>query len=266
MNSHNWVFTINNFTEEDEERVRNLDYKAIVAGREKGESGTPHIQGAVSMKKRVRLAGMKKLLPRAHLEVMKGRWKDQKYCEKEGDILIKDGTCQGERTDLHAMKAIVDGGGSLLECVNEDVETAARYYRFIEKYEDLIGRAKYRTEMTKGIWYWGETGVGKSHKAFEGFDPKTHYVWNDDNGWWDGYTGQETVIMNDFRGQVKYGEMLNLVDKWRHNVRRRGREPVAFVAKTVIVTSSLEPKDVYKNRNEEDSLEQFNRRFEIIKL
>lgn len=139
-----------------------------------------------------------------------------------------------------------------------------QYGRTLSKLEDIALRKRSRQWMTQGIWYWGPTGVGKSHQAFKDFDPSTHYVWKNDKGWQDGYTGQETVIINDFRGELPYNELLQLVDKWPHTLSRRGREPVPFLAKTVIITSSLPPEDCYRRRAAEDSIEQLNRRF-IVK-
>ena len=97
----------------------------------------------------------------------------------------------------------------------------------------------------------------------ERYHPDTHYVWKDDKGWQDGYSGQETVIVNDFRGSIPYGELLNLVDKWPHFVPRRGREPAPFLAKKFIVTSSLTPEQVYHNLAASDSLDQLSRRFKV---
>ena len=134
----------------------------------------------------------------------------------------------------------------------------------MHKLEDLRLRQSHRTEMTKGIWLYGPTGTGKSHQAFEGFSEETHYVVPlADKGWWDGYEQQETVIFNDFRGEVPYAMMLNLVDKWPMHVPRRCREPIPFTSKRVIVTSSQAPHEVYHRRAEEDSIEQLLRRFEV---
>lgn len=138
-----------------------------------------------------------------------------------------------------------------------------KYGRTLNKIEDLRMRREYRIEMTKGIWYWGGTGVGKSHKAFEGYDPKTHYVLPNDNGWWDGYTGQDVVIINDFRGEMKYNFLLQLVDKWPMTVKRRNREPIPFVSRLVIITSSLAPSDIYNRRLIEDDIGQLLRRFDV---
>jgi hypothetical protein len=84
-----------------------------------------------------------------------------------------------------------------------------QYGRTLHKIEDIVLRTKYRSWMTTCTWYYGPTATGKSHRAFEGFNPITDYVWADDNGWQDGYTGQPRVIINDFRGDIiKYNELL----------------------------------------------------------
>lgn len=38
-----WCFTINNWTPDDVPEFKNMEY--LVFGREKGEDGTPHLQG-----------------------------------------------------------------------------------------------------------------------------------------------------------------------------------------------------------------------------
>ena len=54
--------------------------------------------------------------------------------------------------------------------------------RTLTKVEDIALRSKFRTEMTTCEWLSGPTGVGKSHRAFQGFTPDTHYVWKLNDG------------------------------------------------------------------------------------
>lgn len=194
---------------------------------------------------------------------------NEAYCSKEGNLTkLGDEPKQGSRADLKDVVARIQNGEETADniCV-EDPGYYHMYGRTLTKAEDIIKRKMYRKWMTKGIWYCGTTGVGKSHAAFQGYDPETHYVKPVLDEWWDGYTGQETVILNDFRGQIPFAEILNLVDKWPHYVKRRCREPTPFLAKTVIVTSSMHPCTVYSNVCQDgDSLDQLRRRFEIIKL
>lgn len=92
-----WCFTINNPTEEDSAPLHSDIYEYLVVGNEVGEEGTPHLQGFIVMKKRTRLPSMKTILPRAHLEVMKGQPSEAAaYCKKDGDY-IEEGTLPADK-------------------------------------------------------------------------------------------------------------------------------------------------------------------------
>lgn len=120
--------------------------------------------------------------------------------------------------------------------------------------------------MTTCQWFWGRTGVGKSHAIYKDYHPTTHYLWKNNNGFWDGYTGQKYVIMNDFRGEIPYNELLQIIDKWPYKVNIKYREPRQFVSEHVFITSSLPPGLVYNRRVVEDSIEQLLRRVEVIEV
>ncbi|AXH75926.1 MAG: putative viral replication protein [Cressdnaviricota sp.] len=86
--SKHWVFTFNNYSEENIVqmchvfRLRSTKY---YFAREVGESGTPHLQGVVSFKKKLRPLSIH--LPRQiHWEKMRGTWDEAvDYCRKEGN-------------------------------------------------------------------------------------------------------------------------------------------------------------------------------------
>jgi hypothetical protein len=47
FSARSFVFTINNYSEKNVENLRAIPCKAIICGKEVGEQGTPHIQGAI---------------------------------------------------------------------------------------------------------------------------------------------------------------------------------------------------------------------------
>lgn len=269
-----WSVTINNFEEEEEETFKRhaLECEYAVYQIEMGKEGTIHLQGCVYYKNpRV---WPKKVFPRAHLESEKVKGALIRYCQKEetrirGPYEFGKKPIQGERTDLNKVKEDIVKGKKIEEVVMEDPELYHQYGRTLEKIENIVLNKRFRTEMTEGIWYYGPTGVGKSHKAFEGYNPETHFMVNGDTiekGWWDGYEQQETVIINEFRGGLKYSFLLELLDKWPLQVARRNKGGIQFNSKRVIITSSLAPEDIYKNMNEKDSLEQLYRRCKVVMI
>lgn len=274
--ARNLVFTLNNYDkiENYEEGLNKLaeDAKYLVYGFEIGESGTPHIQGYIEFKSPRSYKNINNMYfsNKAYMATRKGSSQQASdYCKKEGNFKeFGEISKQGERADLNELKnKILNGETNIDDIVENNTEAYHQYGRTLEKVEEVRNKRIYRTEMTKGIWYYGESGVGKTKKAFEGYDPETHYNLNtDDNGWWDGYCGQETVIINEFRGELTYRELLKLVDWNPETVKRRNRAPFPFTSKLVIITSSLRPDKIYKNRMREDKIEQLYRRFEIIKI
>lgn len=207
---------------------------------------------------------------------MRGSFSENEaYCSKESTLTkVGDEPSQGERGDIKEIaQAILSGEKTSDDICVSNPELHRQYGRTLDRLEIISLRKQFRTEMTKGIWYTGPTGSGKSHKAFTEthgeygpYNPDTHYVKNLHEEWWDGYRGQPVVILNEFRGQVRFSELLDLVDKWPKMVKWRGRESVPFLAKYVIVTSSVCPRDVYYNLSSDESWAQFERRFDVIEL
>lgn len=201
----------------------------------------------------------------AHVMPMRGSMaENEAYCSKEGSYsTYGEKPAHGARTDLQEIAAeIVAGKRTSDQICVEHPEFHHKYGRTLDRLEAIGMRMKWRTEMTKGIWYTGPTASGKSHKVFENYHPDTHYVKNLNEEWWDGYKQQEYVVFNEFRGQVKFSELLDLVDKWPKTVKWRNRESVPFVSKYVLIASIMDPRDVYNNALAEDEpWGQFQRRF-----
>lgn len=81
----NWFFTFNNYENEDIERLETrfrVICKRYIFQEEKGESGTPHLQGCIELKTRMRWSEFK-LNPTIHWEPTKDKLASWKYCQKD---------------------------------------------------------------------------------------------------------------------------------------------------------------------------------------
>lgn len=87
-----WVFTLNNYTEEEYKLIKlkfdTLGDNKYIIGKERGEEKlVPHLQGYVNFEKKRRFEQVTKMLgERAHIEKAKGSEDDNiEYCSKEGN-------------------------------------------------------------------------------------------------------------------------------------------------------------------------------------
>jgi len=204
----------------------------------------------------------------AHVEPMRGSFmQNEAYCSKEGTLIkLGDEPKQGARGDIDETAAMILHGDMTSDEVCElNPAFFHQYGRTMDRIQMIALRKRFRTEMTEAIWYWGKTGVGKSHKVFHNYDPKTHYIKDLETEWWDGYCGQEIVIFNEYRNQFRFSFLLNLMDKWPLNVKVRNKESVPFLAKKLFFTSCDKPQDMYGNI---DALrfKQFTRRCKVKEI
>lgn len=179
---------------------------------------------------------------------------------------------QGARKDLDDVRDLIMSGKRVDDICTENPLTYHMYARTLSKLEDIAMRKKWRTEMPECIWYYGKTGTGKSHACMHDYTPETHYIWPKDGerqgglGWMDAYRQQDTFIINEFRGNIQYGTLLELIDKWPFMVSRRNHEPMPFISKRIIITSSLKPCEIYKYLDANDKLDQLMRRIKLVEL
>jgi len=114
-----WCFTLNNYSDDDKCKLSSafdsgrISY--LIYGKEVASTGTPHLQGFVSVKKKCRIPGLVKLLGQAHYEVFRDVRASIFYCKKESDYIefgtsLVDSSNSGKRNDLESFKLFVKGG------------------------------------------------------------------------------------------------------------------------------------------------------------
>ena len=245
MQSRRWCFTQNNYNELSVEHLRSVlktdKIKYAIFGYEVGESGTSHLQGYVSFNKPQRLSALTKAIPKTHFEKAKGNEQQNiDYCSKEENY-EEFGTRaqQGKRTDLESAIETLKTG-TLQNVAEEHPSTYVKYYRGLAQLKLALDKP-YEHDAVRGVWIWGPPGSGKSHAARLKYP---HAYIKPQNKWWDGYAGQDAVILDDL-DTATLGHYLKIwTDKYATSGETKGGT-INLQYKTLVITSNYTPDQLW---------------------
>jgi len=295
-----WVFTLNNYNDDDRGHLglqwqtycNFLCYQPEIAPT----TNTKHLQGYFCLLTPRTLRGIKQSLfggtpgcRGVHLEIARGT-KDEcrTYCSKDesrdpeaGFGYLEFGTFadvpdrrgQGARNDIAAAVSVISSGGDLADVARDHPEAFVKYHRGFSALQSTL-HAKPRVRVEGGVfrtprvlWYHGSTGSGKTHAVFEEIGDQSFYMKPPGNAWWDGYKGEEIVILDDFRGNwFPFAYLLRLLDKYPMQVEVKGSY-VHFAATCIYITCPRNPSDLYATLEDkaEGSVAQLTRRITEVR-
>lgn len=266
----NICFTINNPTDQDYLDLKGLEPQCsyLTYGKEHWDpepDQTPHLQGYLELEKQVRFSTFKKKLPRAHFEQRQGTAAQASaYCSKEDKAAYVYGqiSAPGTRTDLETLATQISSGLSRRELAEVNPVAILQYARGVDALQSLLSKPRSADTPKDVSVYHGSTGTGKTRTAFE--QHPDAYMWGPENGkWFNGYDGHKVVIMDEFRGQLPFGFLLRLLDRYPMQVETKGGM-VQFVADTIIITSPKHPELWYSDLDDCDRLSQLLRRINHV--
>lgn len=257
-----WCFTINNPTD-GELLPPPGTYEYMIVGKEVGADGTPHLQGYVCMKQQKRLTAMKKLMPRAHLEIAKGTPEQNRvYCSKQADFqefgvipppktanaTNKRNSDYAEAVNLAKRQRIYDIDPGLLLRFGSSL-------RAIQKDHPL---ALTDNNYLCGIWMYGPPGCGKSSGArwmFPASYPKPL------NKWWDGYQGEDYVLIDDIEPvhSVLGHHIKQWADHYPFTAEQKGTS-IRIRPKALVITSNYTIEEIWNGT----MAEAIRRRFTVM--
>lgn len=196
--SRSYVFTWNNYTAEAEESLARLDCRYLCYGRERGESGTPHLQGMVCFSHAKSHASVRKLLAGCHIERQRGTYVQARtYCQKDGDF-VERGTCpldpEDQALEQSRRYSVAWDLAKSGDVENIDPVIRLTHYRTILAIGKDFRLRPESLDSVCGLWIHGRPGVGKSHSVVTAFPGA--YV-KDCSKWWDGYQGEPVVWLDD---------------------------------------------------------------------
>lgn len=247
--SRGWVFTINNWTDDDLIQVKSLSEQSvyIICEKEIGEKGTPPLQGYVLYENQRSFSSMKKKLLHASLRASVGSPKqNQVYCSKDG-VFFEFGKPpdQGHRTDIEEVRSDLAEGSRMRDIVctcksYQSLRIAEMWLKYLEK-----PRA-WKPEVR---WYYGPTGSGKTSDARQWLGDDL-YTCLETAKWFKGYDAHENVMFDDMRRDFcKFHQLLKLLDKYECRVETKGGSR-QFVPHKIVITAPFHPQDMFETRED----------------
>lgn len=260
--SRDWCFT--SFNLENYEKFKNIKNSEYVIYQVETcpETNKKHLQGFIQFKNPRSMSGIKKLLKdnQIHLQTRYSTVENAiNYCKKDdsrdnnyerieyGNANMNDN--KGKRNDLNEMYNMIKNGCTIDEIKEYNPSAYIRYYKAFDRlYNDeqskLCGEFK---NIEVNILY-GNAGTGKTSYIMQKHGANNVYKLekgNNDNLWFDGYKGQEVLLIDDFYGWIKYSKILNLIDGYKMMLEIKGGVTYSNW-KYIYITSNESPEKWYK--------------------
>lgn len=220
------------------------DISYIKGQLEQGEGGYIHWQILAICQRSRRLNFIKNIFgDQCHAELSRSNaaddyvWKEDTRIENTQFELGKRTIRRNKQTDWDSIRQLACNGEYTF--IPSDI-----YIRCYNQLRRITQDNLQPHPVEKEVYvYWGLTGVGKSHKAWEEAtfdaypkDPRTKF--------WDGYKKHINVVIDEFRGSIDIAHMLRWLDKYPVIIETKGSSTV-LCAQKIWITSNLHPNDWY---------------------
>ena len=258
----NFVFTWNNYTDENISTLASLKYKYIYYGKEIAPTtGTPHLQGYICLIHQASESSIRKKMKGAYVKAMRGSLeKNDLYCSKGGIVTElgtkpatqkRKGEMEKERYE-HAYEAAKKGD---FESIDKDI-----LIRHLGNLKKIRAEHQVKPQMLDGtldnLWIYGPPGSGKTSLAHSLY-PEAYLKGL--NKWWDGYDNQEVVIIDDMDPFHK--TLTQEFKVWSHHypfpAETKGGS-LCIRPKKIIVTSNYRIDEIWEDETTRQAL---HRRF-----
>lgn len=214
---------------------------------ELGVGGYLHWQCILSSSKKIRLISLKNLFgQRGHFELSRSEAAEA-YCGKEetrvegtqfelGTKALK----RNSKVDWDEIRKLAEEGKF------KEIDSSAYIHCHSSLHKIHVNHTRpIHRDVQDVRLYWGVSGSGKSHRAFEEAGD-LYYLKAPLTKWWDGYQGEEIVIIDEFRGIVDISHLLKWLDKYPCSAEIKGSQTY-LKTKTWIFTSNICIDDWYPN-------------------
>lgn len=247
-----WMGTIKYENDEDMNCLFNTNQPTIVwmkGQREIGEGGFDHWQVLVLVKPKKSLRQMKDVEGTAHWELTRSEraevyvWKD---ASRVPGTQFELGTKPFKRNSKRDWEEVWN------KCTTGDMDgiepgIKIMHWHALQSIRNANILPIRRPEVNVD-YYYGGTGTGKSHAADTKY-PDAYWKISS-NKWWDGYKGEDTVIIDELSTEcISIAKMLTWFDKYKCSVEVKGGT-IGLIATKFIITSNLSLDELLVNEKD----------------
>jgi len=246
--------------------------------------GLEHCHAVFEDKKTMRFSVIKKLFPSMHIQPTKGNKQEAedyinkrgKWEEKGEKILAKaqHGEIkgyQGQRRDIDIIGQMIEQGKTPKEILASNF---ANYRHETHIRKAFFDKRDAETPPVRNVdvrYHVGESGSGKSYAAVQLMEVhgegNVFVVTSYEIGGFDGYNGEPILLLDEFRGHMKFSVLMHVLDKYKATVHARYANVKALWSE-VHMCSVLPPERLYSKmvteNNDLDAYEQLKRRIHTV--
>lgn len=260
----NYCFTYNNYTDANidvlkewlTEQTKYACFQKEVAPT----TGTPHLQGYMNLQKKARMTTIQKKLGTLGIQLTLinangSPAQNRTYCSKEGgsdfweigDINIVG---QGNKTELQIACGKIKEKRPLDAVADEHPEAWVRYHRGFTSLHEILDEQPEEREMDV-VLLFGDAGTGKSTKArmYAKLYGKSYTLGVPSGGsiWFNGYNGESSLLIDEFKGWIQPTYLNQLLDKYRMKLPIKGGFVNAKFTH-VFITSNFPPEEWWSEK------------------
>lgn len=247
-----FCFTWNNYENSNWEvtlglAISELNINYIIVGKEVAPStGTPHLQGYAQLEKKKYFTTLTKWLPGCHITPCNGSSQDNvNYCNKIDNNPIEWGILRTiargrakQAADWNILLSHAETGD--LDYIREN--HPREYLIYFRTFKQIaVENLKPQAQVRSCYWLWGKPRVGKSRYCHETW-PNAY--WKNANKWWDGYKGEQAVVLDDLGTDHLSEYLKRWADRYKI-IAEVKTSATALSYDTFVVTSNFHPDQLF---------------------
>lgn len=253
-----------------------LDY--LLIAQELHEDGNPHLHALITSKNKANIKNANFFdlgLHHGNYQTAKNTDDVKNYIMKSDPSPLEIGIYQSNKQS-EVQKRAIDNKKILTEPLNKLVdsgEISIYSYKLLRESKmlytlDSIEVPEYMPKTC--LWIYGKTGIGKSRYVRTNFSGQ--FYEKPQNKWWDGYTGQKVVLLDDFdlKGECMGHNLKIWADCYSFIAEIKGGT-IRPVITHFIITSQYLPGDIFCQGKDEtkwdiELKQAIERRFKICTI